>query len=259
MLNYLSKNKIKYIRSLKLLKFRQMYNNFVVEGEKIALELLAVSNIEVESIVCTRNWYEKYENLLYPFESRLLLAKPKEIEQISSLKTAANALIVARQLTEKEPKNIINQSLSLYLDTIQNPGNFGTILRIADWFGISTVFCSKDSADLYNPKVIQASMGAFLRVQVIKTDFERLTTDYPLLPIYGTLLEGQNLFKTPVEQKGIIVIGSEGKGISPGLRPLITHPISIPSHPDGGAESLNAAVATGIVCAVFRNPYLTTT
>ncbi|MFT5765328.1 MAG: TrmH family RNA methyltransferase, partial [Saprospiraceae bacterium] len=157
------------------------------------------------------------------------------------------------QLPMEVSSDAVSEGLSLYLDHIQNPGNFGTILRVADWFGIGTVFCSESSADLYNPKVIQSTMGAFLRVRVVKTDFEQLKTDYPKLPVYGTVLAGQNLFNTPLEQKGIIVIGSEGKGISPAVMQYITHPLTIPTHADGGAESLNAAVAAGIVCAVFRN------
>lgn len=249
----LSKNKIKYLRSLKLNKFRQMYNNFVVEGEKIALELLADPNIEIESILCTPGWYEKQEKLLGAFGAKLIIAKPKEMAQITFLKTATDVLVVAKQLSARVSKAAVSQGLSLYLDNIQDPGNFGTILRVADWFGIGTIFCSESCADLYNPKVIQATMGAFLRVKVIKTNFDQLKADYPKLPVYGTVLTGENLFTTALEQKGIIVIGSEGKGISPEIMQLISHPITIPAHPDGGAESLNAAVAAGIVCAVFRN------
>ena len=230
-----------------------MYNNFIVEGEKMALELLTFSNIEIESIVCTADWSETHKKILQPFESKLLLAKPKEMEQITALKTATEVFIVIKQLTWVASKESIQNGLSLYLDNIQNPGNFGTIIRIADWFGMSTVFCSKESADLYNPKVVQSTMGAFLRVKVIKKDFDELIAEYPQLPVYGTVLEGENVFRTALGDKGLIVIGSEGKGISTAIRPLITHPITIPPHPESGAESLNAAVATGIVCAVFRN------
>ena len=219
----------------------------------MALELLTFSNIEIESIVCTSDWSENHKKILQPFESKLLLAKPKEMEQITALKTANDVLLVVRQLIPSESKERTSDGLSLYLDNIQNPGNFGTIIRIADWFGITTVFCSKDSADLYNPKVVQSTMGAFLRVRVVKKDFDQLIADYPQLPVYGTVLEGENLFQTALEDKGIIVIGNEGKGISQEIRPFVTKPITIPSHPDGGAESLNAAVATGIVCAAFRN------
>ncbi len=249
----LSKNKIKYIRSLKLNKFRQMYNNFIVEGEKMALELLAFPNIEIENVVCTKDWFDRHEKLLAPFRSILLLAKPNDMKQITTLATPTDVLIIAKRLDLEESKEVIDQELSIYLDNIQNPGNLGTIIRIADWFGIQTVFCSKNSADLYNPKVIQSTMGAFLRVDVIKTDFNRIIRDYPELPIYGTVLEGEDLFKTTLEKKGIIVIGSEGKGISNAVKEQINYPIKIPAHPKGGAESLNAAVAAGIVCAVFRN------
>ncbi len=249
----LSKNKIKYFRSLKLRKFRQMYNNFVVEGEKIALELLTAGNFEIESIVCTMAWSEKEAKSIRPFTEQVLIAKPKELEQISLLKTAAEVFIVAKQAPVEFNPMLLHQNLSLYLETIQNPGNFGTILRIADWFGIPTVFCSEDTADVYNPKVIQATMGAFLRVQVIKISFKELNKHIKDLPVYGTVLGGKDIFKTPLAEKGIIVIGHEGKGISEDLKQYLSHPITIPAHKDGGAESLNAAVATGIVCAAFRN------
>ncbi len=248
----LSKNKIKYLRSLKLKKFRQKYNNFVVEGEKIVLEMLKSQAVEIENIICSENWAHEFEHILHPFQAQILLAKPQELAQISSLKTAPEVLIIAQQLSSADTIQA-KDGLSLYLDRIQDPGNFGTILRIADWFGIKNVFCSTDSADLYNPKVIQATMGAFLRVKVCKIAFDSLKAGHPQLPVYGTVLEGENVFKTRLSENGLIVIGSEGKGIAPEIRKHITQPIAIPAHPDGGAESLNAAVATGIVCATFRN------
>jgi len=230
-----------------------MYNNFIVEGEKIVLELLAQTNIEIENIVCTPEWIDKQGAVERDFSDKILIAKEKDMDQMTALKTATNVLVVAKQINSEPNVEKITKDLSLYLDAIQNPGNLGTILRIADWFGISTVFCSQDSVDLYNPKVIQATMGAFLRVAVIKTDFKTLKQTYPHLPVYGTVLEGENVFKSSLDSKGIIVIGSEGKGISPAVKEFVSHPISIPAHQEGGAESLNAAVATGIVCAAFRN------
>lgn len=231
-----------------------MYNNFVVEGEKMAIELLRAENIEIESIVCSEDWAMKHESLIHSFDEKVLLAKPRDMEQISSLKTPPPVLIVARQLHDNYSEiTAVDQSLSLFLDRIQDPGNFGTILRIADWFGLAYVFCSQDTADLYNPKVIQSTMGAFLRVKVVQVDFETLKADYPQLPVYGTVLEGENIFETSLSKEGIIVIGSEGKGISTDIQKHITQPIAIPADPRGGAESLNAAVATGIVCALFRN------
>ena len=190
---------------------------------------------------------------MHDFQAKILLAKAKDLDQISALKTAGSVIAVIKQIEQEADATVVNNDLSLYLDKIQNPGNLGTILRIADWFGIQTVFCAPDSADLYNPKVIQSTMGAFLRVKVIKCDFEVLINTYAQLPVYGTVLEGENLFKSTLEQKGIIVIGSEGKGISPHIIDKLSHPITIPAHPNGGAESLNAAVAAGIVCAAFRN------
>jgi len=238
---------------LKLNKFRQMYNNFTVEGDKMVVELLQDAHTKIESIICSQEWYdEKALNYHLP-SAKVWIAKPKELEQITALKTASAAMAVVQQPNWKAEATTVQQDLSLYLDRIQNPGNLGTILRIADWFGIRHVFCSMDSVELYNPKVIQSTMGAFLRVRCIKIDFEQLVDTYPALPIYGTILEGENLFESQLEANGLIVIGNEGSGISPAIKAKITHPLSIPSHAAGGAESLNAAVATGIVCAMFRN------
>ena len=145
------------------------------------------------------------------------------------------------------------ESLSLYLDGIQDPGNMGTILRIADWFGVDCVFSSPDCVDPYNPKVIQATMGAFLRVSCIETTIERLHEEHPGLPIYGAVMDGENVFHANLKSKeGIIVIGNEGRGISSEAESLLSQRISIPPAAHSGAESLNAAVATGILCAVFR-------
>ena len=230
-----------------------MYNNFVVEGEKIVAEILRVPSIEIENLVCTPEWETNNGDLIDDIREKVLIAKERDMDRISGLKTASDVLVVVRQFETNYSIEKVNEGLSLYLDKIQNPGNLGTILRIADWFGISTVFTSPDSADLYNPKVIQSTMGAFLRVQVIKLEFESLIKNFPELPVYGTLLEGESVFETKLSKKGIIVIGSEGKGISDHVKSFIQYPINIPAHSDGGAESLNAAVATGIVCAAFRN------
>lgn len=233
-----------------------MYNNFVVEGEKIALELLKDREIEIENIIATKDWIANHEDLLPRFGAIILEGKEKDLAQISSLKTAPPVIIIAKKPIIEETPTLVRTDLSLYLDRIQNPGNLGTIIRIADWFGIPHVFCSAECADLFNPKTLQSTMGAFLRVKVIVKDFAEIKSDYPQLPVYGTVLEGASIYEKKLSNAGIIVIGSEGKGISDTIRPLINEPISIPLHPNGGAESLNAGVATGIVCALFRKSAL---
>lgn len=246
----LSLNKIKYVQSLQSKKNRQKYDIFVAEGEKIAEEILNHQNISIEYIFGTTNWIEKNEVLLKKFDNITFEVTEQELKKISMLTTPNQVLIVAKQLKFEIDKSIIHKDLVLYLDGIQDPGNMGTILRIADWFGIKYVFCSDTCVDVYNPKVIQATMGAFLRIKTKEIDIEEIINSD--LPIYGALLEGNNIFKEKLQQNGIIIIGNEGKGISPSLQSKITHPIFIPAY-NNGAESLNAAIATGIICALFRN------
>jgi len=249
----LSKNNIKYIRSLKLNKFRQKYNNFVVEGDKIAQEMLQDKNIEIENIYALPSWIETMDNLLKFHKEKLIPVNPKELKKISFLNTPNNVLIIAKRLPESIDLEEVVNGISLYLDGIQDPGNMGTIIRIADWFGISSIFCSSNTVALYNVKVLQATMGAFMRIKVVEMPFNELLAKFPQLPLYGTVLGGENIFKTKLEHKGIIVIGSEGQGISEEVMQQLNYKISIPSHAKSGAESLNAAVATGIVCAIFKN------
>lgn len=247
----ISKNKIKYLRSLKLKKFRQKYNNFTVEGDKIVLELLQSPNVEIESIIATDSWQQQYFNETLGKASLIETAKEDDIKKISNFTTPSSVFVVAKKWESVWKDSVIKNNFSLYLDGIQDPGNFGTILRIADWFGIPYVFCSAKCADLYHPKVIQASMGAFLRLNVITAPFDSIIERYSDMPFYGTVLDGKNIFTTNKYQNGCIVIGNEGKGISPEILEKLTHRILIPKGKNGGAESLNAAVATGIVCAIL--------
>ena len=246
----LSQNKIKYLTALHSKKFREKYNIFLAEGDKICLEIVTSKKVKIEEIFAVSSWIEKNAELLQPFRDRLIEISEAELKKISCLTTPNQVLISAHQPSFEIDKLLINSSLSLYLDGIQDPGNMGTILRNADWFGIENVFCSDTCVDIFNPKVIQASMGAFLRVKSQEIDLEALITEN--LPIYGALLEGNNIFEEKLSANGIIVIGSEGKGISDALLPFITHKIKIPAY-GNGAESLNAAVAAGIICAAFRN------
>ncbi|MEM6317000.1 MAG: RNA methyltransferase [Bacteroidota bacterium] len=247
----LSRNTIKYIQSLQQKKFRQMYNNFIVEGTKMTAEILRHAPFEVESIYALGAWIDQNQPILTSFQTITHEVSPKELDRISGLKTPNQVLLVCKQPAQTLDLSTINHSLTLYLDELQNPGNMGSILRIADWFGIPYVFCSPESVEQYNPKVIQASMGAFLRVKVVSMSFDQLVEKVPDLPILAAVLEGESVFSTTASAKGVLVIGNEGKGISESIVQQATHLVSIPKAGNGGAESLYAAVATGILCGVL--------
>ncbi len=248
----LSNNKIKYIQSLKSKKQRQKYNNFIIEGDKMAREVLQSEELEIEGVFALADWVETNRKLVNVHFNKILNINERELKKISNLTTPNQVLIIAKQWTPKIDFSTFKNDLSLYLDGIQDPGNMGTILRIADWFGIDWVICSPTCVEIYNPKVVQASMGAFLRVKTAVLPFETLQEQAKEVPVYGTVLDGENMYEMDLKANGIIVIGSEGKGISPAVMAQLNHRISIPAHTSGGAESLNAAIATGIVCALFR-------
>lgn len=247
----ISKNKLKYLKSLQLKKFRQKYNNFIVEGDKIARELLQSQSFEIEAVYAVDSWIETSKEELEAKHFPLFNISITDLKRISALNSPNQVFIVAKQAQMELDYMALNDQLMLYLDGIQDPGNLGTILRIADWFGIQFVFCSQDCVDLYNSKVLQSSMGAFLRVQCIHHDLKALA-DATQLPIYGTVLDGENIYATSIQKEGIIVVGNESKGIRQENKALLTKGIKIPSY-NGGAESLNAAVATGIICSIFRS------
>ena len=247
----LSKSKLKYLRSLKLKKFRQKYDNFVVEGDKIVSELLQSDSLEIEGIFASEEWISSNSNLLYTYTSITHVASELNLKTITLFNTPSPVYVVVKRSSQSISNDFLTNHFALYLDDIQDPGNMGTILRIADWFGIPTVICSEQCVDIYNHKVIQSSMGAFLRVQVIISSFDKIYKQYPNVSYYGTVLAGNNLYEEKFIEKGIVVIGNEGNGISEEILDKLTHRIFIPKGKNGGAESLNAAVATGIVCSVL--------
>lgn len=246
----LSKAKIKYLQSLQQKKYRLKENLFLVEGEKIIDEVLRQHLFKVHSIYATEPWINKNKAILTPHEADLTLTSPNGLKKISSLKTP-NSVIAVLEMPNYTPLvDKIQTSLNLVLENIQDPGNMGTIIRIADWFGIPHIFCSKGCVDIYNSKVVQASMGGFLRVQVHYLDLETLFQEHASLPVYGAVLGGDNVFKQALKKPSFLLIGNEGKGLSDPIQKQITHKITIPKM--GGAESLNAGVATGILCALFH-------
>lgn len=248
----LSSARIKFLQALKLKKYRQKYNKFVVEGEKISLEVLQGEQFFIHSVVALDSWLNTHREIVLPYSDKIERASEKDLERISSLKSPNQVLLV---LEMREPASLLESALHstwlLYLDDIRDPGNLGTILRIADWFGIPKVFCSPTTAEWYNQKVIQASMGAFLRVGVEYLEPEVLQQQMPLKLWYTSSMHGLNVFEAKFAEPGILVIGNESQGVSPRCQVLAKSSLAIPAPAGSGAESLNAAVATGILCAVL--------
>jgi len=229
----ISKAQVKLVRSLQQKKFRDELGLFVAEGDKCVEELC--KRFELVHL------YREGEN-----------ASRTEIEQMSGLRTPQGTIGVFRKHTICDLKFDICD-LTLALDGIQDPGNLGTIIRTADWFGVRDIVCSLDTADCYNPKVVQATMGALARVRVHYVDLPKWLSEQQC-PIFGTLLDGKDMYETELPKEGIIVMGNEGNGISSAVRSIITHPIRIPSYPKNAetSESLNVAIATAVVLADFR-------
>jgi TrmH family RNA methyltransferase len=233
----LSKNESKYIQSLGHKKQRDELGLFVAEGPKLAEEILQ-SNFEVQHIYATSDWTDAANH-----QSIVTTITAGELEKISNLHTPNQVLIIAKQKVALPPA--LKDHKTLLLDGIQDPGNMGTIIRIADWFGIQQIICSNDSVELYNPKVVQATMGSICRVNVTYTNLIDLLAAVPPIPVFGALLDGENVYNASHANECIIVIGNEARGIRPATISYITNPVTIPRI--GGAESLNAAVATGIL------------
>ncbi len=230
--NVISKNKIKLIHSLETKKGREKAGLFVAEGPKVVNDLLHAG-------FTAENIFEDIE----------------DIKKISFLQHPQSMLGVFKLPRNEHYTEFSITQLVLALDGVQDPGNLGTIIRVADWFGIKDIFCSLDTADCWNPKVVQATMGSIARVQLHYVDLNKMVESLPAdYPIYATLLDGENIYKQELSHHGMIVMGNEGKGISPLLRTKINRKLYIPSYSSDGntAESLNVAIATSIVCAEFR-------
>jgi len=247
-----SKNKIKLIHSLDLKKNRSTEGLFVAEGKKLVLDLLS-SKLHPFEIFCTPELAADLSKI----DNKLISITTKdELKKISSLKSTPDiiALFKIPEITLQWDE-IIND-LTLVLESVQDPGNLGTIIRTADWFGIKNIVCSEDTADLYNSKTVQSTMGAIARVKVHYLSLREFLSGAQKhnLPIYGTFMEGENIYKIDLPSNGIVIMGNEGKGISKESEALIDKKISIPYYPDSDnrSESLNVAVAASIICAEFR-------
>jgi TrmH family RNA methyltransferase len=233
-----TKSELKYIQSLSDKKVRLETGCFIAEGVKLVGEMIA-AGYPLKAVYALDSWESPDTSL------EVTRIEAFELEKMSMLQTPNQVLAVAMMSQKKEVFNL-EGPLTIVLDGIQDPGNMGTIIRTADWFGITQIVASEDTVDVYNPKVIGATMGSFMRVSVT---YKNLAEWLPTikLPVYGALLEGENVFTIKTPQKGLLVIGSEGKGIRENIFEFITHPVTIPKI--GDAESLNAGIAAGIIVA----------
>lgn len=274
LIRMISKNKIKYIRSLAHKKKRREEGLFVAEGSKLVSDLLG--HFHCVFLAGTAEWWAKQEAgvgdilpgrkrtlpsagfLVSEISDEVAVVTPEELERASFQQHPQDVLALFRQPDCEVDRMVPARTLCLALDEIQDPGNLGTIIRLADWFGIEHVFCSPGTVDVYNPKVVQATMGALARVEVhylSLTELIRgLNASGEKIPVYGTFLEGENLYDLPLSQNGLVVMGNEGNGVSPEVAALVSQKLYIPNYPAGRAtsESLNVAIATSIVCSEFR-------
>lgn len=247
----LSKNRIKQINALQQKKFRQESRTFVAEGHKVVSEL-ARSKMKIREIFATDDWIAESAHLFG--HTRITPVSPDEIKKLSAMQTACNVVAEVEMFAANDSK-IDADKLYLAMDSVRDPGNFGTIIRIANWFGIDTILASSDCVDLYNPKVIQASMGSAFRVRVCYCDLCQKLGEMARMgmPIYGTFLNGENIYQAPLSPNGVIVMGNEGHGILPDTEKIITKRLYIPTgaSPEMAPESLNVSTATAVVCSEF--------
>lgn len=248
----ISKTKIGHFHSLSKKKFREKTGLFIVEGEKSFFDTLG--NFKLENIIALREWYESHGDVVKKYNSKALVADRERMKKISSLSTPPEVIAIFH-LPEYSGENLRPDplGLNLLLDDVQDPGNLGTIIRTAHWFGIKKIFASEDTVDLYNPKTIQSAMGSLGKVEVIYCNLVNLLEGCRELPVYGTLLNGENIYEAELSEHGIIVMGNEGNGISDRIRDFITSPLLIPPYSaTNHSESLNVAIATAVTLSQFR-------
>ncbi|KAA6326537.1 23S rRNA (guanosine-2'-O-)-methyltransferase RlmB [termite gut metagenome] len=245
----ISKSNIKRIRLLEQKKHRKEEGVFLAEGPKLITDLSGT--FRCRFLAATAEWLQQNPHI--PADE-ITEVSVEELSRCSLLTTPQQVLAIFEQPRYQLHSNIVRKSLSLALDDVQDPGNLGTIIRIADWFGIEHVFCSSGTVDIYNPKVVQATMGAIARVKVHYVLLPELIRSLGNIPVYGTFLDGENIYTQSLSTNGVIVMGNEGKGIGKDTETFINRRLFIPSYPPERetSESLNVAVATAIVCAEFR-------
>ena len=249
----LSKNKIKYIHSLELKKNRKAEHVFVAEGHKTVGDLLG--HFPCKLLIATKEWFDK--KLSFQADE-IIEVNNDDLFKASFLKTPQEVLAVFEQHEYTTDATVVSQSLCLALDDVQDPGNLGTIIRLADWFGIEHIFCSNNTVDAFNPKTIQATMGAIARVKLHYCSLYELISNLKDVPVYGTFLDGEDIYTQKLSSNGLIIMGNEGNGISQEVEQLINKRLYIPNYPQSRetSESLNVAIATAIVCSEFRRQAL---
>lgn len=250
----ISKAQLRFIKSLHQKKYRYQHRLFLAEGLKTVSEFLT-AQFHIESIYILDHKLDSFKNEHVKLlkNTEIFSITQSELERISALHTPSDIIAIIHfpdvELTALFDKTYYNTNLTLVLDDVKDPGNLGTMIRIADWFGIKRVICSEKTVELYNPKVVQATMGSLARIEVFYTVLSSFFSEMKGINVYGALLEGENVYKTTLAKDGFLLMGSESHGIDKELSLFITHPITIPSF--GSAESLNVAVAAGILCSEF--------
>ncbi len=247
----ISKSLLKQIKALELRKFRKETGLFVAEGGKTVQDLIDLG-VETKYIIATDEWLKTHK---LNTTAEISVASEEEMKKASFLRTPQGVLAVFKQLQHPTDYNAPERELCLALDNVQDPGNMGTIIRIADWFGIENIFCSNGCVDIYNPKTVQATMGAIGRVKIHYTDLSKMILSLNgKAPVYGTFLDGEDIYSSEITNKGLVVMGNEGNGISEECSKLITDRLLIPNYPRerSTSESLNVSVATAIICSEFR-------
>lgn len=242
----ISKQQVKFVKSLKLKKYRKKAESFLVEGAKNVIELLN-SDYVIQYLYLTDKFLQEYPDVRGSF-SLYEICTEKELVELGTFQSNEYALAVAGMKPHKT--NLSDNNLIIALDDVSDPGNLGTIIRIADWYGIEDIVASKDTADFYNPKVINASMGSFTRVDVHYMDLDQFLNQNQTHAVYGAYLEGENVHESKLVSPAILVMGNESKGIGEQLKSHVNHKITIPRY--GKAESLNVAISTAIICDNFR-------
>ena len=249
----LSKQITKIIQNLEKKKFREKYNLFKIEGEKLVAELLR-SPLAVHAIIAYPEWIQANGHLLG--KTQVLETDEKDMKAISNFQSLPHVMALAEIPNHPYHPDEVAGTLSLVLNGIQDPGNLGTILRIADWFGVSHLLCDRDCASIYNPKCVQASMGAIFRVHAYYLDLPETIRQLKAagMPVFGTFLDGENIYTSPLPSQGLIIMGNEGKGIAEDIGKLADFRLTIPNFTPTGAssESLNVGVATGIILSEFK-------
>ena len=251
----ISKNKIKQYKSLKLKKFRDQYKLFIAEGQKIVSDLIKYHAKNIECVIADETWIMENPEISENIDT--YNARSNEFKTISNLTTVTNVMAIVKIPKHTLDINHLSDQLVIALDEIQDPGNLGTILRIANWFGVKHIICSETTVDCYNPKVVQASMGTLMNVRIYYCNLPEVLTEIKnknIAPVYGTSLDGENIYSQKLPQHAVLLFGNESKGLSPLIKNIITHKLIIPYISDDlpVTDSLNVSVAAAICCSEFR-------